>query len=55
MNTASAIQVAVARALLDIGAVVFTPHAPVTFKSGIISPVYVDNRRLPFWRCSGAR
>ncbi len=49
MNTANAIQAAVANALLDIGAVVFTPHEPVTFKSGIVSPVYVDNRRLPFW------
>lgn len=32
----------------------FTPHTPITFKSGIVSPVYVDNRRLPFvpdaWR-----
>ena len=37
-----------AKALLDIGAVGFTPHAPVTFKSGIRSPVYVDNRRLIF-------
>jgi orotate phosphoribosyltransferase len=26
----------------------FTPHAPVTFKSGIVSPVYIDNRRLPY-------
>lgn len=40
---------AVARGLLDIKAVVFTPDAPLTFKSGIQSPVYVDNRRLPFW------
>jgi orotate phosphoribosyltransferase len=39
----------VARALLEIDAVVFTAHAPITFKSGIQSPVYVDNRRLPFW------
>lgn len=39
----------VAGALLDIGAVVFTPDQPVTFKSGIAAPVYVDNRRLPFW------
>lgn len=38
----------IARALLDIHAVVFTPDAPVTFKSGIVSPIYVDNRRLPF-------
>jgi orotate phosphoribosyltransferase len=29
--------------------VVFSPHAPMTLKSGIKSPVYVDNRRLPFW------
>ncbi len=36
----------VARALLEIGAVGFTPHEPVTFKSGMLSPVYVDNRRL---------
>lgn len=40
---------AVARALLEIGAVVFTPDTPITFKSGIRSPVYVDNRRIPFW------
>ena len=37
-----------ARALLDMGAVVFTPDAPITFKSGIVSPIYVDNRRLPY-------
>lgn len=44
----------VAQALLEIGAVGFSPEQPVTFKSGIVSPVYVDNRRLPFhppaWR-----
>jgi len=44
----------IARALLAIHAVGFTPETPVTFKSGIRSPVYVDNRRLPFhpreWR-----
>lgn len=39
----------VARALLDIGAVGFSPRAPITFKSGLLSPVYVDNRRLPYW------
>ncbi len=38
----------VAGTLLDISAVVFTPDAPVTFKSGIVAPFYVDNRRLPF-------
>mgnify|MGYP000166843297 CR=1 FL=1 len=42
-------QQAIARALLEIQAVVFTPQEPITFKSGILSPVYVDNRRLPFW------
>ncbi|MFQ3647240.1 MAG: orotate phosphoribosyltransferase [Anaerolineae bacterium] len=38
----------VASALLNVGAVGFQPQQPITFKSGIISPVYVDNRRLPF-------
>lgn len=44
----SEIQTQVAKALLAAGAVGFTPQAPVRFKSGIFSPVYVDNRRLPF-------
>lgn len=39
---------AVARALIEIGAVGFSPQNPITFKSGIVSPVYVDNRRLPY-------
>lgn len=39
---------AVARALLDIKAVGFALEKPITFKSGILSPVYVDNRSLPF-------
>lgn len=38
----------IAHALLSIGAVGFTPDQPITFKSGIVSPVYVDNRRLPY-------
>jgi orotate phosphoribosyltransferase len=42
-------QTEVAQALLNIGAVGFKPKEPVTFKSGIKSPVYVDNRRFPFW------
>jgi orotate phosphoribosyltransferase len=44
----------VAQALLNIGAVGFKPKEPVTFKSGIVSPVYCDNRKFPFhpneWR-----
>ena len=39
----------VARALINIGAVGFSPNSPVTFKSGIKSPVYVDNRKFPFY------
>ena len=43
----------VAQALLEIDAVGFPPE-PITFKSGIKSPVYTDNRRFPFnpkeWR-----
>lgn len=38
----------VAQALINIGAVGFNPEEPVTFKSGIVSPVYVDNRKLPY-------
>ena len=49
LTTLNTIQEQVARALLEIQAVVFSPHDPITLKSGIKSPVYVDNRRLPFW------
>lgn len=38
----------IAEALIAIGGVGFRPHEPVTFKSGIQSPVYCDNRRFPF-------
>lgn len=38
----------VARALLEINAVGFSPDKPITFKSGILSPIYLDNRVLPF-------
>lgn len=41
-------QTTIAQSLLAIDAVGFTPAAPITFKSGLRSPVYVDNRRLPF-------
>jgi orotate phosphoribosyltransferase len=40
---------AVAAAMLEIGAVGFCVANPITFKSGIVSPVYCDNRRFPFW------
>jgi orotate phosphoribosyltransferase len=46
MNQEIAIQVS--QVLLDVGAVVFRPDRPITFKSGIQSPVYIDNRILPF-------
>lgn len=39
---------AVARALIEIGAVGFSAQNPIRFKSGILSPVYVDNRTLPY-------
>lgn len=43
-----------AKALLDIGAIGFSPASPIRFKSGIQSPVYVDNRQLIYhpaaWR-----
>jgi orotate phosphoribosyltransferase len=39
----------IAEALIAIGGVGFRPEQPVTFKSGMKSPVYCDNRRFPFW------
>lgn len=44
MNT----ELRIAQALLDIQAVGFQPNAPIRFKSGLLSPVYVDNRTFPF-------
>jgi orotate phosphoribosyltransferase len=44
-----ALEEQVAQALIEIGAVGFSPDDPITFKSGIQSPVYIDNRKLPFW------
>jgi len=38
----------IAEALVAIGGVGFAPSTPITFKSGIKSPVYCDNRRFPF-------
>ncbi|MFZ2199274.1 MAG: orotate phosphoribosyltransferase [Microgenomates group bacterium] len=37
----------VAKALIDIGGVGFVPDNPITFKSGILSPMYMDNRMFP--------
>ena len=39
----------IAQALLHIGAVGFCVENPITFTSGIKAPVYVDNRKFPFW------
>ncbi len=39
----------IAQAILEIGAAGFCARAPITFKSGIVSPVYCDNRRFPYW------
>jgi orotate phosphoribosyltransferase len=39
----------IAEAMIAIDVVGFRPAAPITFKSGIKSPVYCDNRRFPFW------
>lgn len=36
----------VAEILVDVGCVIFRPHQPFRFDSGILSPVYVDNRLL---------
>ncbi len=47
--------VAVAEALLDIGGVGFRVQVPITFKSGIVSPVYCDNRTFPFWPAAWTR
>lgn len=47
-------QTEVARALLKIDALGFRPKQPITFKSGMKAPVYVDNRKFSFhpteWR-----
>lgn len=39
----------IAKSLLEIKAVGFTPQKPITFKSGIKSPIYIDNRKFPFY------
>lgn len=37
----------VAKALIEIGGVGFVPDNPITFKSGIVAPMYIDNRKFP--------
>ena len=48
------VKLGIARALVGIGAVGVSRAKPIIFKSGIVSPVYVDNRALAFhpveWR-----
>lgn len=39
----------IAQSILDINAVGFTPQNPITFKSGIKSPIYIDNRIFPYY------
>jgi orotate phosphoribosyltransferase len=39
----------VAQILLSVGAVGFSFQKPIRFKSGILSPMYVDNRKLPYY------
>lgn len=39
----------IAEQILEIGAAGFCVASPITFKSGIVSPVYCDNRRFPYW------
>jgi orotate phosphoribosyltransferase len=39
----------IARALVEIDAVGFVPDKPIRFKSGILSPIYIDNRTLPYY------
>jgi len=38
----------IASSLVKIAAVKFTADKPIRFKSGILSPVYVDNRIIPY-------
>ena len=42
----------VAQTLLDINAVGIAPDEPKRFKIGFLSPIYIDNRKLPFFPTS---
>jgi orotate phosphoribosyltransferase len=48
MSSRSGTKRVIAEALIAIDGVGFRPDAPITFKSGIKSPVYCDNRKFPF-------
>jgi len=39
----------IAQTLLEINAVGFALERPIRFKSGILAPVYVDNRKFPYF------
>jgi orotate phosphoribosyltransferase len=41
-------KISVAQALLSINAIKYVGDKPIKFKSGILSPVYVDNRTIPY-------
>jgi orotate phosphoribosyltransferase len=47
-STISEMNWSIAEALLAIEGVGFRTSSPITFKSGIKSPVYCDNRKFPF-------
>jgi len=53
--TMSVVSREIAEALVAIDGVGFRPNSPITFKSGIVSPVYCDNRRFPFWPAEWAK
>ena len=38
-----------AERLLSYGAVTFYKDAPLRLKSGLVTPIYVDNRKLTAW------
>ncbi len=42
-------EILIAQSILDIKAIGFTPQSPITFKSGIKSPIYIDNRIFPYY------
>ncbi|MEM8486182.1 MAG: orotate phosphoribosyltransferase [Bacteroidota bacterium] len=44
--SAEQVEEQIARALLSIGAVSLSPHAPYTWASGLKSPIYCDNRMI---------